>query len=254
MHTLLPKIRAEIGPFRSERLSAREFIKICNNPIERAFSDKKIIEERLASGTFVLVSSKSSHCRAWNCLPRVLSGRPNIESDFRFNLKDLSRQSYSKFSPAETLNLTFTQQIEPDQYYHVTCMEQIFIDLTPLVCKGQLNMEERINRLNSRCYSEDRFQAIKDWFYYAGRTYDVQSYENHNKACYEWDVISSSIAIDYQVKNHVGKCSDCEQCESTPLEPCKGDYFPNTPQPCLLSDVLASVAGIAHIDGLNRRT
>lgn len=105
------EIRAGIRTFRSENLSARDFMRICNNPIERAFSDKKTIEERLASGTFVImlqaVSSKSSHCRAWDCLQKLLSGTPNIESDFRFDLKDLSSQSYSKFSPAETLNPTF---------------------------------------------------------------------------------------------------------------------------------------------------
>lgn len=132
-------------------------------------------------------------------------------------------------------------------------MEHIFIDLTPLVCKGQLKMEERINWLKSRCYSEDRFQAIKDLFLDAGRTYDVRSYENCNKACYEWDGISSSIAIDHKMENHVSESGDCEQCERIPLEPRKSDYFPNNLKTCSLSDALALVAGIAHIDGLNRR-
>lgn len=83
---------------------------------------------------------------------------------------------------------------------------------------------------------------------------DVQSYENYKKAFYEWEIISSSIAIDHQVKNHVGESSDCQQYKSTPLEPRKSGYFPNSLRPYPLSDVLASVAGIAHIDGLNRRT
>ena len=113
-------------------------------------------------------------------------------------------------------------------------------------------MEERINRLKSRCYSEGRFQAIKDWCLYTGRTYDVRSYENY-KACYECDGISNSIAIDHKMENHVGECGDCEHCERIPLEPRKSDYFPNNLKTCSLSDALALVAGIAHIDGLNRR-
>jgi hypothetical protein len=51
----------------------------------------------------------------------------------------------------------------------------------------------------------------------------------------------------------MGDSEDCEQCENRPVEPRKKDYFPDEPQVCLLSDVLASVARVARVDGLIRR-
>jgi hypothetical protein len=74
--------------------SDSDFERICENPLEKAFFDKKHIEKLLASGTSGIilqtVRSKNSHCRAWNCPSRIITGMPNIRSDFRFNLKDLS--------------------------------------------------------------------------------------------------------------------------------------------------------------------
>lgn len=86
-----------------EDSSDSDLERICENPIEKAFFDRKHIEKLLASGTFTIVlqavPSQNSHCRAWNCPPRKLSGRPNIRSDFRFNLKDLSGRRYRKLCP-----------------------------------------------------------------------------------------------------------------------------------------------------------
>jgi hypothetical protein len=36
-----------------------------------------------------------------------------------------------------------------------------------------------------------------------------------------------------------------------PDEPEKSDYFPEEPQTCMLSEVLALVASVPHIDGLD---
>jgi hypothetical protein len=87
--------RSEISIIHSERSPNFTHQKIYDTPVEREH-----IEEKLASGTFVIVlqtvPSRNSHCRAWNCLPRELSGRPNICSDFRFNLRDLSGRRYGK--------------------------------------------------------------------------------------------------------------------------------------------------------------
>ena len=92
--------------------SDSEFERLLDNPIEQAFFDKRTIEKELASGTFVIIlqttPSKNSHCRAWNCPPETLSGRPNIRSAFRFNLKDLSGRHYGEFSTAGVLNEIFT--------------------------------------------------------------------------------------------------------------------------------------------------
>lgn len=133
-------------------------------------------------------------------------------------------------------------------------MEQIFDDLAPLVCKSKLKMEGGITQLSHLCYEEQRFhQAIEDWFHYAGRTFDVQFYEKYNKALEEWTETCSVIEIGHQLKNHMGDSEDCEQCENIPVEPRKKEYFPDEPQVCLLSDVLASVAGVAHVDGLIRK-
>jgi hypothetical protein len=89
--------RTEISIIHSGRSSNFPLQRIYDAPVER-----ENIEEKLASGTFVIVlqtvPSRNSHCRAWNCLPRELSGRPNICSDFRFNLRDLSGRRYGKLA------------------------------------------------------------------------------------------------------------------------------------------------------------
>jgi hypothetical protein len=134
-------------------------------------------------------------------------------------------------------------------------MEQIFIDLTPLVRNGQLKMEGGITAISPACWSEERFhQAIEDWFENGGRTYDVTCYEDYNKAYEEWNRESSIIDFGHQLKNHEGDSKDCKQCENTADEPQKSDYFPKEPRVCFLSEVLASVAGVPHIDGLISRT
>jgi hypothetical protein len=58
----------------------------------------------------------------------------------------------------------------------------IFCDLAPLVRNGQLKMEGGITSVKWFYWSVERFySAIKDWFKYAGHTFDVKYYKNYNK-------------------------------------------------------------------------
>jgi hypothetical protein len=110
-HTILPrstKPRRTLGEDNfdgAEDSLVSRFERISKNPIEKAFSDKTHIERKLRSGSFAIVlqtvSSKSSHCRAWNCLPNKVSGRPNIRSDFRFNVMSLSGLHYRELYAAK---------------------------------------------------------------------------------------------------------------------------------------------------------
>lgn len=79
-------------------------------------ADKKDIENQLQSNSSVLILESSStwraHCRALFCIPRGLRKRPNIESDFRFNLLDLTGMRTGNVSyytrkslPLETLDV-----------------------------------------------------------------------------------------------------------------------------------------------------
>ncbi len=63
-------------------------------PSDPVATDKSDIEQELRSGSSILVlestPSRRSHCRALLCLRHKLTGIINIESDYRFNLKDLT--------------------------------------------------------------------------------------------------------------------------------------------------------------------
>jgi hypothetical protein len=63
-------------------------------PSDPVATDKSDIERELRSGSSILVlestPSRRSHCRALLCLRHKLTGIINIESDYRFNLKDLT--------------------------------------------------------------------------------------------------------------------------------------------------------------------
>ncbi|KFZ19985.1 hypothetical protein V501_00365 [Pseudogymnoascus sp. VKM F-4519 (FW-2642)] len=63
-------------------------------PSDPVATDKSDIEQKLRSGSSILVlestPSRRSHCRALLCLRQKLTGIINIESDYQFNLKDLT--------------------------------------------------------------------------------------------------------------------------------------------------------------------
>lgn len=77
---------AEFYKALEEELNAKSF-----DPVT---TDKSGIEEELQSGSSILVlestPSRRSHCRALLCIRHKLTGIINIESDYRFNLKDLT--------------------------------------------------------------------------------------------------------------------------------------------------------------------
>ncbi|OAX81894.1 hypothetical protein ACJ72_03762 [Emergomyces africanus] len=189
-----------------------EFEKILRNPMKQDLEDKRHIEQKLVSANWVILlqstSNHRSHCRAWNCRPRKLSGKPNIQSSYRFNLKATS----GRYAGG---------------------------NLTPLVRSGQLKMDE--------CFH----QAIEDWFHYIGRTFDAQSYEHYNKVYKEWEDAWSVLDIEHQLQDHGDKSDECRQCGTIREEPRKSDYFPEQPSACSLGKVLASEAGVIHIDKLD---
>jgi hypothetical protein len=63
-------------------------------PFDPVATDKSDIKQELWSESSILVlestPSRRSHCWALLCLRRKLNGIINIESDYRFNLKDLT--------------------------------------------------------------------------------------------------------------------------------------------------------------------
>jgi hypothetical protein len=59
------------------------------------------------------------------------------------------------------------------------------------------------------------------------------------------------VEINHQLEAHEGSSQDCEKCGEVPDEPLRKDYFPEGPRSSLLSEVLASVIGVGHLDGVD---
>ncbi|KAF8850242.1 hypothetical protein BDZ45DRAFT_809303 [Acephala macrosclerotiorum] len=94
-------------------------------------------------------------------------------------------------------------------------------------------------------------EAIEDWFNYQGRTFDVNCYKTYTKEHKTWEIESSTKEIEHQL-SHPKSEGECEHCRSWPVpeEPKRSDFFPEELSTWLLSEVLARVAGVSHIDGL----
>ncbi|KAE8155565.1 hypothetical protein BDV40DRAFT_294231 [Aspergillus tamarii] len=219
-----------------------EWEKITQDPAKRLAFERRCIEHELTHEKRVIIlqdnPSTRSHCRFWECIPTKLSGEPNIRSAFRFNVKDLSGRYYC---------------LEPNKYYHVSCMEQIFPDLAALIERGDLRMDG-VTQMTSASWQISRFHnAIEDWFRYKGRSFDVKTYDRFERKYAKWDRKSSTAEINHQLEAHGGSSRNCEKCGSIPDEPLRKDYFPEEPQSCLLSEVLASVIGVQHLDGGDAR-
>ena len=92
-------------------------------------------------------------------------------------------------------------------------------------------------------------EAIKDWFRYEGRTYDISCYENYNLAYNEWNT-EWTLAWFEHLLQHQETDTSCKYCWSLPKPdaPKKADYFPEEPSVVLLSVLLASLSGRLHID------
>lgn len=76
--------------------------------------------------------------------------------------------------------------LEPNRWYHVSCMERI-LDLATLIEPGQFRLEApAINSFGG--LSITNFHgAIKDWFKNKGRTYDIENYNRYEKDHKDWD-------------------------------------------------------------------
>ncbi|CAG8008601.1 unnamed protein product [Penicillium salamii] len=198
--------------------------------------ERECIEDDLTEQKRVILlqenPSSRSHCRYWGCVPTKLNGEPNIRSAFRFNLKDVSGRYY-----------------EPNQYYHVSCLEQIYPDLGALVERGAMKMEGGVNHLNSASWKLSRFHnAIEDWFRYNGRTFEVKAYDRFQREHANWGRKASTMEIRHQLNTHGGSSKNCEKCGEIPDEPLRREYFPEEPCSKLLSEVLASVIGVPNLD------
>ena len=134
-------------------------------------------------------------------------------------------------------------------------MEQIFPDLSVLLEHGVLQMEGGVTQLTSASWQTTHFHnTIEDWFCYNGCTFDVKIYNHFKRKYAKWDQKSSTAVINHQLKAHRGSFQNCEQCGEIPDEPLRRDYFPKEPHSCPLSEVLASIIGVQHLDRVDKNS
>jgi hypothetical protein len=98
---------------------------------------------------------------------------------------------------------------------------------------------------------ESSTDAIKDWFKYGGRTFDIDCYERFKSDHKEWQRESSVRNIQHQLAHTEKLDGDCWYCEggpAAPAEPARSDYFPTEPTAIQLSRLLAVVSDQPHID------
>jgi hypothetical protein len=203
------------------------------NPNSNALTRRNIERDLESETTFLIledVPNQTSHGRDPDCVSRLLTGKSDIKSLFRCNLKDGSGA-----------------RADPNQYYHVSCVERILVDLTALIHTGDLKVDGPFH------------QAIEDWFRYGGRTFDASCYETYNGEYRTWEKTWSKKEIERQLSHSKseGRCELCrswhvpeepQRGECLPTEPKRSECFPDEPSACLLSKALADVAGLPDID------
>jgi hypothetical protein len=125
-------------------------------------------------------------------------------------------------------------------------MERI-LDLATLIEPGQFRLEApAINSFGG--LSVTNFHgAIKDWLKDKGRTYDIENYNRYEKDHKDRDEKTGVQEIQHQLDGHPE--TGC-LCGPQPEEPKESDYFCGEPSARSLSEVLASVIGETHVDGL----
>jgi len=125
-------------------------------------------------------------------------------------------------------------------------MERI-LDLVPLIELRQLKMAGGISPGLLGLIHIERFHAaVEEWFHNKGRTFNVENYNKYRQAHDEWEAEDSTRIIQHQLSH---RDTECTYGPELP-EPKKSDYFPSEPSARLLSEVLASVSKVAHVDGL----
>jgi hypothetical protein len=85
---------------------------------------------------------------------------------------------------------------------------------------------------------------VEDWFTYAGCVFDIKEYSRWSKAYAGWERKDSNREWKHQLRCRDGECS----CDAKLERPQEADYFSLDRTPRLLSEVLASVAGVYQID------
>lgn len=112
-------------------------------------------------------------------------------------------------------------------------------------------MDGGVTQMTSASWQISRFHnAIENWFRYKGCSFDVKTYDRFERNYAKGNQKSSTAEVNHQLEAHGGSYRNCEKYGSIPDEPLRKDYFPEEPQSCLLSEVLASVIGVQHLDGV----
>lgn len=96
--------------------------------------------------------------------------------------------------------------------------------------------------------------TIEDWFRYNGCAFNVKMYDCFKRKYAKWDWKSSTAVINHQLEAHGGSSQNCEQCGEIPDELLRKDYFSEESRSCLLSEVLASIIGVQHLDGVDKNS
>jgi hypothetical protein len=143
------------------------------------------------------------------------------------------------------------QTIEPDLFYHVSCVEQI-CDVRTLLESKELGHEGRFPYKSDGfgVALKDRFMhvAIEDWFDSNGASSDLEDYAAHREAHDSWKIMYGTY-----LERHLVHGRSVEAGRLYGPEPEKSVYSTTHREPRLLSDVLAAVAKVKQIDGMPRR-
>ncbi|ELR03560.1 hypothetical protein GMDG_06218 [Pseudogymnoascus destructans 20631-21] len=163
----------KVGSSRSPEWYKAMVKELNAKPSDPVATDKSDIEQKLRSGSSILVlestPSRRSHCRALLCLRQKLTGIINIESDYRFNLKDLTG----------TRAGDLTHHLQPNRFYHINCLEHILspqslLEPKHIVMEGGTTICNTQGPLVSKT---TRFHPmVEDWFTYSGCIFDIKEY------------------------------------------------------------------------------
>ncbi|KAF8858362.1 hypothetical protein BDZ45DRAFT_397190 [Acephala macrosclerotiorum] len=185
--------------------------------------DKKDIETQLQSKSSILIlelsANNSAHCRARHCFPGKLREHPRIESEYRLRLDHL---------------------VSLNRYYHVSCMEQLF-DLSTLIEPTHLPMKGGAYLTRSDHALVRLHPAIEN----GGRS-DVVDGLAREMVHGNWEDQPDTRFRNYEFHEVHGKL-ECEPEESN-----RKDSIHNWQNraPRLLSEVLASICKVPHINGI----
>jgi hypothetical protein len=96
----------------------------------------------------------------------------------------------------------------------------------------------------STCYHPTHI-AIDDWFENAGSSFDLGEYKDHKEAHKNWETLTL-----FRFTGHFKHPQDGDtECSCCP-EPERPTYSTKTRTPCLLSEILASIAEVEQLDGI----